>query len=93
MWYRGGDDDGRSHPTTRLQKCIDRSVEDEQTKLIEGLTCGVSVEKYIGADDDEPIECNSDTIEFKAVENDSDSYSAGEVTIVPSEDLECCLRL
>ena len=44
-------------------KRIDGSVEDEMTKLMEGLTCSVSVVDYIGADDDEPIECDSEVIE------------------------------
>ena len=70
-----------------------RSVEDQLTKLMEGLTCSISVDKYIGADDDEPIECDLDTIERMAVENDSDGGSADKVTIGPSEALECCLRL
>ena len=32
-------------------------------------------------------------IEHKAIENDNDSNSADEVTIGPSEALDCCLRL
>ena len=43
-------------------KRIDGSVEDDLTKLMEGLTCSVSVVDYIGADDDETIECDSDVI-------------------------------
>uniref|UniRef100_A0AAV1TWD7 Uncharacterized protein n=1 Tax=Peronospora matthiolae TaxID=2874970 RepID=A0AAV1TWD7_9STRA len=39
-------------------KRIDRSVEDGLTKLMDGLTCGVSVDEYIGVDDDEPIQCD-----------------------------------
>ena len=74
-------------------KCIDRSVEVGLTKLMEGLTCGVSVDEYIGADDDEPIQCDSDTIQREAVENDSDGDSTDEVSIALSEALECCLRL
>uniref|UniRef100_M4BGG3 DDE-1 domain-containing protein n=1 Tax=Hyaloperonospora arabidopsidis (strain Emoy2) TaxID=559515 RepID=M4BGG3_HYAAE len=49
-------------------KRIERFVEDEQTKHMEGLTCGVSVSEYIIADDDEPIECDSDVIEHEAIE-------------------------
>ena len=49
-------------------KRIDQSVGDELTKLMEGLTCGVSVSEYIIADDDEPIECDSDVIEHEAIE-------------------------
>ena len=51
------------------------------------------LKRYIGADEDEPLECDSDTIEREAVENDSDGDSPDEVTIGPSEVLECCLRL
>ena len=49
-------------------KRIERFVEDEQTKHMERLTCGVSVSEYIIADDDEPIECDSDVIEHEAIE-------------------------
>ena len=74
-------------------KRIDGYVEDELTKPMEGLTCSVSVVGYIGAGDDEPIECDADVIEHEAVENDNDGDSADEVTIGPSEALDCCLRL
>ena len=60
---------------------------------MEGLTCNVSVVDCIGADDDEPIECDSDMIEHEVVDIDSYGGSAHEVTIGPSEDLDCCLRL
>ena len=60
---------------------------------MEGLTCGISVDEYIGADDDETIECDEITIVCEAVENEINGDSADEVTIVPSEALECCLRL
>ena len=60
---------------------------------MECLTCGVSVVDFIGADDDKQIECDSDVIEHEAIENDNDGDSADEVTIGPSEDLDCCLRL
>ena len=43
-------------PIRDYNKRIDISVEDELTKIIEGLTCSASVLDYIGADDDEPIE-------------------------------------
>lgn len=74
-------------------KCINLSVEDELTKLMEGLKCGVSVDEYIGADVNEPIECDSDMIEHEVVDIDSYGGSAHEVTIGPSEDLDCFLRL
>ena len=74
-------------------KRIDGSVEDDLTKLMEGLTCSVSVVDYIGADDDEPIECESDVIEHEAIESDNDGDSTDEVTIGPSEALDCFLRL
>ena len=74
-------------------KRIDGSVEDEMTKLMEGLTCSVSVVDYIGADDDEPIECDSDVVEHEAIKNDNDGDSADEVTIGPSETLDCFLLL
>ena len=74
-------------------KRIDRSVKDKLSKLMEGLTCGVSVGEYIGADDDEPIECDSVVIDHEAIKNDNDVDSAVEVTIGPSEALDCCLRL
>ena len=38
---------------------------------MEGLTCSVSVVDYIGADDDEPIECESDVMEHGAIEKDN----------------------
>ena len=60
---------------------IDRSAEDQLTKLMEGLTCGVSVDDIIGADDDEAIECESETIELEAVEDDSDGDVDDEATI------------
>ena len=60
---------------------------------MEGFTCGFSVDDYVGSDDGEPIGCDSDTIEREAVENNCDGDSADEVTIGPSEDLECCHRL
>ena len=44
-------------------KSIHRSVDDELTKLMSGLTCIVSVVDYIVVDDDEPIECDSEVIE------------------------------
>ena len=37
-------------------KRIDRSVEDQLTKIMEVSTCGVNVDEYIGTDNDEPIE-------------------------------------
>ena len=74
-------------------KRIDRFVENELTKLMDGLTCGFSVDEYIGADEDEPIECDSNVIEHKAIENDNDGDSADDVTIGPSEALDRCLRL
>ena len=74
-------------------KLIDGSVEDELTKFMESLTCSVSVIDYIGADDDKPIECESDVIEHEAIENDNDGDSADEVTIGPTEALYGCLRL
>ena len=40
------------------------------TKLMEGLTCSVSVNDYIGTCDDEPIECDSEVIEHKTMENE-----------------------
>ena len=46
-------------------KSIDRSVENELTKLMEGLTCSVRVVDYIGRDDNEPIECDLDVIEHE----------------------------
>ena len=45
----------------RDYKRIDRSVENQRTNRMECLICVVSVDGYIGVDDDEPIECNSDT--------------------------------
>ena len=48
---------------------------------MEDLTCCVSVGEYIGADDDKPIECDSDVIEHEATVNDNDVDSADEVTI------------
>ena len=72
-------------------KGIDGFVEDELTKLMEGLTCSVSAVDYIGAYDDEPIECDLDVIEHEEMENDNDGDSADEVTIGPSEALPCCL--
>ena len=57
-------------------KRIDGSVKDEMTKLVEGLTFSVSDVDFIGADDDEPIECDSDVIEHEAIENDNDCDSA-----------------
>ena len=74
-------------------KRIDRSFEDELNKLMEDLTCGTSVGEDIGADDDEPIECDPDMIEHEAIENDNDGDRADEVTIGPSEALDCFLRL
>ena len=53
-------------------KRFDRSVEYQPTRLMENMTCGVSVDKYIGANDDQPIKCDSDMIECEAVENDSE---------------------
>ena len=44
-------------------------------------------------DDDETIDCDSETIEREAVEEDSNGNSADEVTIRPSKALECCIRL
>ena len=35
---------------------------------MEGLICGVSVDKYIGENDDGPFECDSDTIEREVIE-------------------------
>ena len=49
------------------------------------MTCGVSVDEFVGAGDDEPIECDSDTIEREAVKDDSDGDSVDSVTIRPSE--------
>ena len=72
-------------------KRIDLSVEDELTKLMEGLTFSVSFVDYIGADEDESIECDSDVIEHEAIKNEIDGDSADEVTIGPSEALPCCL--
>ena len=63
--YRGGDGDDRSHSTPRLQQMHRQSVEEKLTKLMEGLTCGVSVGGYIGADDDKSIECDSDVIDHE----------------------------
>ena len=60
---------------------------------MEGLTCSVSVVDYIGADDDEPIECDSDVVNNEAIESDNGDDSADEVKIEPSEALDCCLRL
>ena len=60
---------------------------------MEGLNCGISVGEYIGADFDEPIECDSDMTEHDAIEDDNDDDSADEVTIGPYEALDCCLRL
>ena len=60
---------------------------------MEGLTCGVSVVDFIGADDDKQIECDSDVIEHEAIENDNDGDSADEVMIGPYEAIYCCLRL
>ena len=70
---------------------------------MEGLNCGISVGEYIGADFDEPIECDSDVTEHDAIEDDNDEHdaieddndddSADEVTIGPYEALDCCLRL
>ena len=57
------------------------------------MTCGVSVGEYVGADDDEPIECDSDVIGHEAIENDNDCDSTDEVTIGPSEAIDCCIRL
>ena len=48
---------------------------------------------YIGADDDKPIDCDSDVIEHTAIDNENDGDSAYEVTIGPSEALDCYLRL
>ena len=93
MCYRGGGNDGDLTQLRKYKKRIDGSVEDELTKLMEGLTCSVSVVDYIGADDDDPIECDSEAIEHEAIENDNDGDSADEVTIEPSEALDCCLRL
>ena len=62
-------------------KRIDGSVEDELTKLMDGLNFSVSVVDYIGADDDEAIECESETIELEAVEDDSDGDVDDEATI------------
>ena len=45
----------------RDYKRIDRSVENQRTNRMECLICVVSVDGYIGVDDDEPIECSSDT--------------------------------
>ena len=73
-------------------KCIDRSFEYQMAKFKEGLTWGVSVEENIGADIYETIERDSDTIEREAFENESDGDNADEVTIRPSEALECSLR-
>ena len=81
---------------TRLRdynKLIDEAVKDKLTKLTGGLTYSVSVVDYIGADDDEPTECDEVVIEHQAIENDNDGGIADEVTNVPFEDLECCLRL
>ena len=50
------------------------------------------LKRYIGADEDEPLECDSDTIECEAVENDSDGDITDEVTIEPSEALKCSHR-
>ena len=71
----------------------DVSIEDELTKLMVGLPCIVSVVDYIGADDDEPIDCDSEVIEHEVIENDNDGESSDEVTIGPSKALDCCLRL
>ena len=74
-------------------KRIDGSVEEELTNLIKGLTCIVSVNDYIGADEDDYIECDSNLIEHEAFEQDNDRDSADEVTNGPSEALDCCFRL
>ena len=60
---------------------------------MEGLTCNVSVVDCIGADDDEPIECDPDVIEHEVVKDDNDGDSADEVTIGPSKVPDCCLHL
>ena len=73
----------------RDYKRIDRSVENQRTNRMECLICVVSVDGYIGVDDDEPIECNSDTTQREAVQGYSDGDSADEVTIRSSEALEC----
>ena len=54
---------------------------------MEGLTCNVSVVDCIGADDDEPIECDSDVIEHEAIDHDNDGDSTYDVKIGPSEAL------
>ena len=46
-------------------KQIDESVEDELTKLMEGLNCSVSVVDYVDADEDDQIECDSDVTELR----------------------------
>ena len=74
-------------------KRIDGPAEDELNKLMEGLNWSANVVDYIGADDDEPIDCDSDVREHEAIESDNDGDRADEVTIGPSEAIDCCLRL
>jgi hypothetical protein len=81
-------------------KSVDQSVEGELATLMEGLSCDVTVAQYIDAEDDEPIECDQDTLERAAAADCADESadeSAGESvderTIPPSEALDCCLRL
>ena len=47
---------------------------------MEGLTFSVSVVDYIGADDDESIKCDSDVIEYEAIEHDNDGENVDELT-------------
>ena len=74
-------------------KRIEQYAEDEMTNLMEVLTCGVSVEEYIGLDYNQPIECDLDTLEREAVKNDSGGHSVDEIKIGPIEALKRFLRL
>ena len=51
-------------------KRISRSVEDQLTKLMEVLTCGINDDEYIGADGDDSIECDIERIAREAIEED-----------------------
>jgi DDE superfamily endonuclease len=77
------------------KRSICTSAEDELVGMMAAIGCTATVDEYVDADADEPIECDVEEIE-RVVDDDNEREiddSDDESEILPSDALACCMRL